>query len=154
MSGTTVAEASIEIEAPPEVVWEVASDPRNLPNWDRHIEAAHVAREGLGPGSRYEVTMRFMGVSARVQVEVLEWEPPWRAALHLSGLLDATVTTVIASLPFDRSLLRHQVEYRFRGPLGVFGAKSLNAVGGAQLALRRGLAAQKREVEAARRRSQ
>jgi uncharacterized protein YndB with AHSA1/START domain len=146
----TVAEASIEVEAPPEVVWEVASDPRNLPHWDRHIEAAHVAREGLGPGSRYEVTMRFMGVSARVRVEVLEWEPPWRAVLHLSGLLDATVTTVVASLPFDRSLLRHQVEYRFRGPLGVFGAKSLNAVGGAQLALRRGLAAQKREIEAAR----
>jgi uncharacterized protein YndB with AHSA1/START domain len=148
---STVAEASIEVEAPPEVVWEVASDPRNLPHWDRHIEAAHVAREDLRPGSRYEVTMRFMGVSARVQVEVLEWEPPWRAVLHLSGLLDATVTTVVASLPFDRSLLRHQVEYRFRGPLGVFGAKSLNAVGGAQLALRRGLTAQKREVEAARR---
>jgi len=146
---STVAEASIEVEAPPEVVWEVASDPRNLPHWDRHIEAAHVARESLGPGSRYEVTMRFMGVSARVRVEVLEWEPPWRAVLHLSGLLDATVTTVVASLPFDRSLLRHQVEYRFRGPLGLFGAKSLNAVGGAQLALRRGLAAQKREIEAA-----
>lgn len=148
---STVAEASIEVEAPPEVVWEVASDPRNLPHWDRHIEAAHVAREGLGRGSRYEVTMRFMGVSARVRVEVLEWEPPWRAVLQLSGLLDATVTTVVASLPFDRSLLRHQVEYRFRGPLGVFGAKSLNAVGGAQLALRRGLAAQKREIEAAQR---
>ena len=132
---STVAEASIEVEAPPEVVWEVASDPRNLPHWDRH-------------------TMRFMGVGARVQVEVLEWEPPWRAVLHLSGLLDATVTTVIASLPFDRSLLRHQVEYRFRGPLGVFGAKSLNAVGGAQLALRRGLTAQKREIEAEYRRAQ
>ncbi len=151
---STVAEASIEVEAPPEVVWEVASDPRNLPYWDRHIEAAHVAREDLGPGARYEVTMRFMGVSARVQVEVLEWEPPWRAVLHLTGLLDATVTTVIASLPFDHSLLRHQVEYRFHGPLGVFGAKSLNALGGAQLALRRGLTAQKREIEAEHRRSQ
>jgi len=148
MSTATVAEASIEIDAPPEVVWEVASDPRNLPHWDRHIEATHVERRALAPGSRYEVTMRFMAVTARIQVEVLEWEPPWRAVLHLSGILDATVTTSVASLPFDRSLLRHQVEYRFRGPLGVFGAKSLNAVGGAQLALRRGLAAQKREIEA------
>ena len=147
MSGDTTAEASIEIGAPPEVVWEVASDPRNLPHWDRHIGAAHVARADLGPGSRYEVTMRFMAVTARIRVEVLEWEPPWRAVLRLTGLLEAVVTTSIASLPFDRSLLRHQVEYRFRGPLGVFGAKSLNAVGGAQLALRRGLAAQKREIE-------
>ena len=150
MSTATVAEASIEIDAPPQVVWAVASDPRNLPHWDRHIEAAHVAREDLEPGSRYQVRMRFMAVTARVEVEVLEWEPPWRAVLQLRGLLEATVTTSVASLPFDRSLLRHQVEYRFRGPLGVFGAKSLNAVGGAQLALRRGLAAQKREIEAGR----
>jgi carbon monoxide dehydrogenase subunit G len=147
MNRTTRAEASIEIDAPPETVWKVASDPRNLPHWDRHIEAAHVARETLGPGSRYEVRMRFMAVTARVEVEVREWEPPWRAVLQLHGLLQATVTTSVASLPFDRSLLRHEVEYRFKGPLGLFGARSLNAVGGAHLALRRGLAAQKREIE-------
>jgi uncharacterized membrane protein len=147
MTGTTRAEASIEIDAPPETVWKVASDPRNLPHWDRHIEAAHVARETLGPGSRYEVRMRFMAVTARVEVEVREWEPPWRSVLQLHGLLQATVTTSVASLPFDRSLLRHEVEYRFKGPLGLFGARSLNAVGGAHLALRRGLAAQKREIE-------
>jgi carbon monoxide dehydrogenase subunit G len=147
MTGTTRAEASIEIDAPPETVWKVASDPRNLPHWDRHVEAAHVARETLGPGSRYEVRMRFMAVTARVEVEVREWEPPWRAVLQLHGLLQATVTTSVASLPFDRSLLRHEVEYRFKGPLGLFGAKSLNAVGGAHLALRRGLASQKREIE-------
>jgi carbon monoxide dehydrogenase subunit G len=147
MNRATRAEASIEIDAPPETVWKEASDPRNLPHWDRHIEAAHVARETLGPGSRYEVRMRFMAVTARVEVEVLEWEPPWRAVLQLHGLLQATVTTSVASLPFDRSLLRHEVEYRFKGPLGLFGARSLNAVGGAHLALRRGLAAQKREIE-------
>jgi uncharacterized protein YndB with AHSA1/START domain len=143
----TKAEASIEIDAPPQKVWEVASDPKNLPHWDRHIEAAHVARESLRPGVRYEVTMRFMGVRGRVQVEVLEWEPPWRAVLQLAGILDATVTTSIASLPFDRSLLRHEVEYRFAGPLGSFAARSLNMVGGAGIALRHGLQAQKREIE-------
>lgn len=148
MNRTTRAEASIEIDAPPETVWAIASDPRNLPHWDRHIEAAHVERETLAPGSSYQVTMRFMAVTAHVQVEVREWEPPWRAVLQLrGGLLQATVTASVASLPFDRTLLRHQVEYRFRGPLGSFGARSLNAVGGAQLALRRGLAAQKREIE-------
>ncbi len=147
MNRTTRAEASIEIDAAPETVWKVASDPRNLPHWDRHIEAAQVARETLGPGSRYQVRMRLMAVTARVEVEVREWKPPWRAVLQLHGLLQATVTTTVASLPFDRTLLRHQVAYRFRGPLGLFGARSLNAMGGAQLALRRGLAAQKREIE-------
>ncbi len=148
MNRTTRAEASIEIDAPPDTVWTITSDPRNLPHWDRHIEAAHVARETLGPGAAYEVRMRFMAVTARVQIEVEEWEPPWRAVFQLrSTLLQATVTTTVASLPVDRSLLRHQVRYRFRGPLGLFGARSLNAVGGAQLALRRGLTAQKREIE-------
>jgi hypothetical protein len=98
-------------------------------------------------GAEYSIRMRFMAVRADVHAEVMEWEPPWRARVHLGGLLEATVTTTIASLPFERSLLRQEVTYRFRGPLGRFGASSLAAVGGSQLALRRGIAAQKREIE-------
>jgi hypothetical protein len=79
---------------------------------------------------------------------MLEWEPPWRSRVKLRGVLDATVTTSIASLPFDRCVLRHEVTYVFKGPLGRFAAASVNAVGGAQLALRRGALAQKREIEA------
>jgi hypothetical protein len=44
-------------------------------------------------------------------------------------------------------MLRHEVSYVFKGPLGRFAASSVNAVGGAQLALRRGALAQKREIE-------
>jgi len=36
------------------------------------------------------------------------------------------VTTSVASLPFDRSVLRHEVTFRFRGPFGGFGASGLN----------------------------
>jgi len=144
----TTAECSVEVDAPPEAVWEVTSDPRNLPHWDRHIVAVKVPSSGLHVGSRYEVVLGFMGVRASVPCGVLEWEPPWRASLHLGGVLNATVTTSVASLPFERSLLRHQVDYRFKGPLGSFAAASVNAVGGAQFALRRGTLAQKREIEA------
>jgi hypothetical protein len=144
----TTAECSVEVDAPPEAVWEVTSDPRNLPHWDRHIVAVKVPSGGLRVGSRYDAVMGFMGVRASVPCEVLEWEPPWRAKIHLGGLLNATVTTSIASLPFERSLLRHEIEYVFRGPLGSFAAASVNAVGGASYALRRGTLAQKREIEA------
>jgi hypothetical protein len=144
----TSSESSVEVDAPPEAVWDVTSDPRNLPHWDRHIVAVKVPAKGLRVGSRYEAVMGFMGVRASVPCEVLEWEPPWRAKLHLGGLLNATVTTSIASLPFDRSLLRHQVDYVFRGPLGSFAAASVNAMGGPQYALKRGTLAQKREIEA------
>jgi hypothetical protein len=89
-----------------------------------------------------------MGVRASIPCTVLEWEPPWRGKIRLGGVLNATVTTSIASLPFDRSLLRHQIDYVFRGPLGAFAAASVNAVGGAQYALKRVTLAQKREIEA------
>jgi len=144
----TTVEFSVEVEAPPERVWEVTSDPANLPHWDRHIESVRVPPDGLGPAVRYEVTMRFIAFRTTVEAEVQEWEPPWRAVVRLSGLLEATVSTTIAALPHERSVLRHEISYRFRGPFGRIGAQSIQAVGGSQLALRRGVLAQKREIEA------
>lgn len=143
----TTVEASVEVHTRPERVWEVTSDPRNLPHWDKHIERVWLPSSGLGLGARYSIRMRFMSVRSDVEAEVLEWEPPWRARVRLVGILSGTVTTSIASLPFDRSLLRHEVEYSFKGFLGGFAARSLAAVGGAQLALRRGIVAQKQEIE-------
>ena len=101
----------------------------------------------MGLGVRYHVLMRFMSLRTTVDAEVLEWEPPSRAVIRLSGLLEATVTTAIASLPSERSLLRHEVTYRFRGVFGGIGARSIQALGGTQLALKHGVLAQKREIE-------
>ena len=144
----TVVEASVEIEAPPERVWKIVSDVRHLPYWDRHITDVTRPRNGMRANAAFSVRLRFMAVRAEVDGEVLEWEPPWRSSIRLKGLLDATVTTTVASLPFERSMLRHEIDYRFRGPLGRFAARSLAALGGPRYALRRGIAAQKREIEA------
>jgi uncharacterized membrane protein len=146
-SVVTTTEYSVEIDAPPALVWEVTSDPKNLPHWDRHIVGVQLPEGGLEVGVRYEVQMSFVGVRAIVPCEVLAWEPPWGATVHLAGVLDATVRTAIAALPDDRSVLRHEVAYVFRGPLGRFAAASVNAVGGAEYALKRGTLAQKREIE-------
>jgi uncharacterized protein YndB with AHSA1/START domain len=143
----TSVDVSVEIDAPPDRVWKVTSDPANLPHWDRHIEAVHVPPGGLGPGVRYDVVMRFMGLRTTVRAEVGEWEPPSRAVILLTGPLEARVATSIAPLPHDRSALRHMVEFRFNGPLGAVAAASLRAVGGARFALRRGTLAQKRGIE-------
>jgi uncharacterized protein YndB with AHSA1/START domain len=143
----TTVEFSVEVDAPPERVWKVTSDPANLPNWDRHIESVRAPEGGMAVGVRYEVVMRFMALRTTVAAEVLEWDPPWHAVITLAGLLEATVSTSIASLPSDRSLLRHEVTYRFRGPLGGIGARSIQAVGGSQLALKHGVLAQKHDIE-------
>lgn len=140
---------AVEIDAPPKRVWEVVGDPRNLPHWERHIvDVRGVRREGLEPGDEYVTVMRFLVVRTNVRARVIEWEPPRYSEIRLTGLLDATVITTVRPIGKTRSLLEHQVRYRFRGgPLGEFAARSLRAVGGAQLALRRGTLAQKREIE-------
>lgn len=146
----TVVRTAVEVDAPPKEVWAVISDPANLPHWDRHIESVEaVPKGGLSPGVTYVVVVRFMRVRARVKAEVVEWSPPSHARIRFSGPVDATVDTVIDPLPNGRSLLTHEVDYRFRG--GAFGrlaARSLRVVGGAGYELRHGTMAQKREVEA------
>jgi carbon monoxide dehydrogenase subunit G len=143
----TTVEYSLEVDAPPEAVWAVASDPRGLPAWERHIETVSMPPGGLGSGVRFTATMSFMSVRARVPCMVREWEPPWRSVVDLKGLIVGSVTTSIASLPFDRSVLRHEVRYVFKGPLGSFAAAAVRAVG-AEFALRRGTEAQRRQIEA------
>ena len=92
--------------------------------------------------------MAFMGVRVRVRGEILRWEPPSHATIRLRGPLDATIDTSVGRLPRDRSVLRHEVTYTFRGPLGRVVAAGLTAVGGAQLGIRYGTLGQKRQIEA------
>jgi len=145
----TLVSVGVEVEAPPEEVWAVVSDPLNLAHWDRHIESVEGAPEdGLHVGATYTTVMRFLHVHARVNTEVLEWSPPFRAKFRLAGLLAAVVTTTVAPLPGGRSHLEHEVDYRFRGGLiGELAARSLRLLGGPQFALRHGTMAQKREIE-------
>jgi carbon monoxide dehydrogenase subunit G len=145
----SVVTATIEIGAPARIVWEVVSDPRNLPHWDRHIvKVTGVPATGLDEGVRYTTEMRFMAVRAKVRAQVLEWEPPRRATFQLKGLLDATVTSTVEWIDERTTRLEHVVTYSFRGgPLGEIAARSLRLVGGAQFALRRGIEMQKREIE-------
>jgi len=145
------AEFSVEVNATPKRVWKVVSDPRNIPAWERHVVRVELGEDALfGLGSTYSVQMSFMGVGVKVRGEVVEWEPPSRARLHLRGPLDATILTTVASLPRGRSILRHEVTYTFRGVLGRLVAAGLGAVGGAHLGIKRGTLAQKRQIERAR----
>ena len=123
----TTVEFDVVVDAPPEAVWEVISDPRRLPHWDRHIVRVEgVPAEGLREGMRYTTEMRFMAFRTTIDGEVLEWDPPHRAKIRLTGLLDATVTSTIEPLTGGRSLLQHVIDYRFRGgPLGEIAARSL-----------------------------
>jgi carbon monoxide dehydrogenase subunit G len=147
----SVLEIETKVDAPPDRVWKVVSDPRNLPKWDRRVAAVRgVPPEGLQPGTEYVTDMRFMGVGTRVRAKVLDMRPPEYAKVRLTGLLDAVVETWVQPLDGDgkRSVLRHRIDYRFGGgPLGNFAARALRRLG-VQSLLRRGVESQKRQAEA------
>ena len=144
----SVVQASVLVEAPPESVWRVVADPRNLPAWDRHIAGVEgVPLNGLREGTEYSVSLRFMGVRATVGDRVVELRAPEYARVQLHGLVDAVVETWVEPVEEERARLRHRVEYRFRGgPLGELVARAVRLLGASSL-LRRGTLAQKRQVE-------
>jgi carbon monoxide dehydrogenase subunit G len=145
----TRARVAVDVNAPPEQVWKVIADPRNLTRWDRHIVSVEGAPPaGLRKGSGYTTELRFMGIGARVDAEVVDIEPPRYSKIRLKGFMDATVETMVEPRGNGKSRIQHDIDYRFRGgPLGTMAAKALRLTGGPQHVLRRGAMAQKHQVE-------
>jgi uncharacterized membrane protein len=150
----TYLSESIVVNAPPEVVWEVVSDPRNLTSWDRHIARVEgVPSGGIREGTRYTTELRLIAARAHARSVVEELREPEYARVRLEGILDGVVETFLKPLDGGgRTRLTHTIEYRFPGgPLGAIGARFVGMMGGPSL-LRRGMQAQKAQAEAAARR--
>jgi uncharacterized protein YndB with AHSA1/START domain len=144
----SVIRASEIVDASPQDVWAVVSDPHNLPLWNRHIREVHdVPEHGLKEGTMYWTRVSFLGVSARVDAEVEEVDPPRFSRIRLTGPVEATVRTWINPAGSGRSRLEHEIEYHLRGgPVGELVARGLQTLGARSL-LRRGTRAQKRQIE-------
>lgn len=144
----SVVRTSEIVDASPQEVWDVVSDPHNLPLWNRHIREVHdVPEHGIKEGTTYWTRVSFLGVSARVDAEVEEVDPPRFSRIRLTGPLEATVRTWVNPAGSGRSRLEHEVEYHLRGgPVGELVARGLQTLG-ARTLLRLGTRAQKRQVE-------
>jgi uncharacterized membrane protein len=145
---TRIRETAV-VDAPPQEVWSVVSDPRNLPTWNKHILAVHdVPEDGLKAGTRYWTELGGGGVHFRVRAQVEEIRPSRYARIKLSGPIEATVQTWVHPAGKDRSMLEQQVDYRVRGgPIGDLISNALKVFGASTL-LKRGIRAQKRQIEA------
>jgi carbon monoxide dehydrogenase subunit G len=144
---TSVVEVSVDIDAVPEDVWKVVADPRNLQRWDRHIALVEGASGELHEGDEYTAELRFLGARARAHMKVLALKPNEYSKVAMDGVVDGTVETWVEPLDGDRSRLRHRVKYRLRGgPLGEVAGRAVRMMGGGSI-LKRGVQAQKRQVE-------
>ncbi|HKX24831.1 MAG TPA: hypothetical protein VJP08_00805, partial [Actinomycetota bacterium] len=87
------------------------------------------------------------GVRFRINAQVEEADPPRYSKIRLTGPLEAIVQTWIHPAGRRRSRLEHQVDYHVPGgPVGNVVARALRYLG-ANAMLRRGVRAQKRQVE-------
>lgn len=144
----TTVQQSVMVDAPPDEVWRVIADPRNLPRWNSHIrDTFDVPAHELGPGDRYGIELRILGVPIRIRAEVAEIQPRRYSEVMLSGPVDATVRTYVRAVGTHRTRLEHEVHYRFAGgPLGELVARGVKLLGAGTI-IRRGLKAQKAQVE-------
>ena len=144
---TSVVEVSVDVDATPEDVWKVVADPRNLQRWDRHIALVEGAKGELHAGDGYTTELRFMGARARAHMKVIALTPYEYSKVAMDGVVDGVVETWLQPLDGDRTRLRHRVEYRFRGgPLGEVAGRAVRMMGAGTI-LKRGVQAQKRQVE-------
>ena len=144
---TSVVEVAVDVDATAEDVWKVVADPRNLQRWDRHIALVEGAQGELRAGDRYTTELRFMGARARAHMKVIALTPNRYSKVAMDGVVDGTVETWLEPLDGDRTRLRHRVEYRFRGgPLGEVAGRAVRMMGAGTI-LKRGVQAQKRQVE-------
>jgi uncharacterized protein YndB with AHSA1/START domain len=144
---TSKVEVAVDIDASPDQVWKVIADPRNFQRWDRHIALVDSAHGELREGDEYTTELRFMGARARAHMKVLALKPNEYSMVRMNGVLDGTVETWLEPLNGDRTRLHHRIEYRFKGgPLGELAARGVRMMGGVSI-LRRGVQAQKRQVE-------
>jgi uncharacterized membrane protein len=139
---------TVAVDAPLDEVWSVVSDPRNLPRWNKHITAVHdVPDDGLQVGTKYWTELSGGGMHFRVRANVEDLRPSRYARIKLSGPIDATVQTWVHPAGRSRSMLEQQVDYHVRGgPIGDIISSALRVFGASQL-LKRGIRAQKRQIE-------
>jgi carbon monoxide dehydrogenase subunit G len=144
----TVVRKSIVIDARPHEVWSVIAEPRNLPRWNSLIREVHgVPPDGLKPGDRYWTELGVMGVKLKVAARVVEIDAPRSSTIRLSGPLEATVRTWLRPVGKGRTRLEHEVDYTLKGgPIGGLIGRGVRLLG-APTILKRGMRAQKKQVE-------
>jgi uncharacterized protein YndB with AHSA1/START domain len=131
VSAVSTVTVAIDIDAPPEVVWAFAMDPRATLDWVTIARAVGAVDEGpLSEGFRMEQTLALRGVPFHVRWTLVEVDPPWFARWEGRG--PARSTAVIEDRLTRRDGgTRFEYSNSFRAPFGPLGSvASRTVVGG------------------------
>jgi len=117
-------EASIEISATPEEVWQIISDLKRAPNWmpdvkERRFEDAESPKVGM----RWQEQGLLRGKEYKIHYELTEWDPPdrlgYKQVSSKEGKYHWHEYILVEPLEGGRSRVTARLEYRM--PSGLFG---------------------------------
>jgi uncharacterized protein YndB with AHSA1/START domain len=123
--------ASVDIDAPPEAVWDVLLDPDRLGDWVTiHRRLGAVSDRPLEEGSTLEQTLCLRHVDFHVRWKIAELEP--RRLVRWDGRGPARSEARIAYALHDMNGggTRFEYENEFKPPLGGLGAAASRVVMG------------------------
>lgn len=122
---------SIEIDVPPERVWDVVMDPNRLGDWVTiHRKLGKVTDRPLKKGSRLDQTLCLRGAHFRVHWEVDQYDEGKRAKWQGKGPARSHASTEYRLEPDGNGGTRFDYTNEFKAPFGPLGSVASRAVMG------------------------
>jgi carbon monoxide dehydrogenase subunit G len=123
--------ASIDIDAPPERVWEVVMDPKRLGDWVTiHRDVEEISDRPLKDGSTLRQKLCLRGVNFHVRWTVAESKVPELAVWDGKGPARSKAHTSYRLQPNGNGGTRFDYENEFKAPLGPLGSVASRALVG------------------------
>jgi uncharacterized protein YndB with AHSA1/START domain len=123
--------ASIDIDAPPEKVWDVVMDPQRLAEWVTiHRDLEEVSDRPLKDGSTLKQKLHLRGVNFHVKWTVAESREPELAVWDGRGPARSKAHTSYRLEPNGDGGTRFDYENEFKPPLGPLGSVASRALVG------------------------
>jgi uncharacterized protein YndB with AHSA1/START domain len=114
--------ASIQIDAPPEKVWETVMDPARLGEWVTiHRKVSTDAKVPLKAGDKLDQTLHVRGVNFKVHWTVKEADAPNRAVWEGHGPARSKARTVY-EVHANGDGTRFEYQNQFHAPMGPLGS--------------------------------
>ena len=76
----------VDIHRPPEQVWQVIENPETMKLWNPNVKDVMLHNWGArAQGFRYRITYALSGKPSELDAEILEYHPPVRLVIKLTG---------------------------------------------------------------------